>query len=105
MERELYLSEADAQGRQGKLKKMHLETLMPRDTFGGDALLHGSLRNYASLVADQEVSILFLQRGDFSPSQLTEDALRMLKLNSKLYRPNDEARREPPPQSQPEPQP
>ena len=81
-------------GGRRRTRTMHLETLMPRDTFGGDALLQGALRNYASLVAEQEVLMLFLQRVDFNPSQLSEDALRMLKLNAKLYRPDDEALRQ-----------
>ena len=77
---------------QGKTKsrRMHLETLMPRDAYGGDAVLHGLMRSRTSLVAETDVSMLFMPRTDFSPSHLTEDALRMLKLNSKLYRPNDE---------------
>ena len=63
---------------------------MPRDTYGGDAVLHGVLRSQTSLVAETDVSLLFMPRADFSPSHLTDDALRMLKLNAKLYRPNDE---------------
>lgn len=90
VERELSIVE----GGRRRTRKMHLETLMPRDTFGGDALLHGSLRNHASLLADQEVAMLFLPRADFSSSQLTEDAIRMIKLNAKLYRPNDEVLRQ-----------
>ena len=71
-------------------RKMHLETLMPRDTYGGDAILHGVLRSQTSLVAETDVMILFMPRHEFSPAHLTEEALRMLKLNAKLYRPNDE---------------
>ena len=63
---------------------------MPRDTYGGDAVLHGVLRSQTSLVAETDVSLLFMPRADFSPAHLTEEALRMLKLNAKLYRPNDE---------------
>jgi len=71
-------------------RSMHLETLMPRDTFGGDAVLHGLMRSRTTLVAETDVRVLFMPRADFSPSHLTEEALRMLKLNAKLYRPNDE---------------
>jgi CRP-like cAMP-binding protein len=76
-------------GRQ-RSRRMHLETLMPRDTYGGDAVLHSVLRSQTSLVAETDVSTLFMPRGDFSPSHFSEDALRMLKVNAKLYRPNDE---------------
>jgi len=71
-------------------RSMHLETLMPRDTFGGDAVLHGLMRSRTTLLAETDVSLFFMPRADFSPSHLTEEALRMLKLNAKLYRPNDE---------------
>ena len=74
----------------GVIRKMHLETLMPRDTYGGDAILHGLLRSQTSLVAETDATVLFMPRTDFSPAHLTEEALRMLKLNAKLYRPNDE---------------
>ena len=73
-----------------QVRKMHLETLMPRDTYGGDAILHGVLRSQTSLVAETDALVLFMPRHEFSPAHLTEEALRMLKLNSKLYRPNDE---------------
>ena len=63
---------------------------MPRDTYGGDAILHGTLRSTTSLLAETDVSVLFMPRADFSPGHLTEEAMRMLKLDSKLYRPNDE---------------
>jgi len=73
-----------------RTRRMHLETLMPRDTYGGDAVLHGLLRSRTTLIAETDSSILFMPRMDFSPSHLTEEALRMLKLNAKLYRPDDE---------------
>ena len=73
-----------------RMRRMHLETLMPRDTYGGDAILHGVLRSQTSLVAETDCKVLFMPRHDFSPAHLTEEALRMLKLNAKLYRPNDE---------------
>jgi len=86
VQRELLI---DDQGRT-RTRKMHLETLMPRDTYGGDAILHGMLRSQTSLVAETDATVLFMPRQEFSPAHLTEEALRMLKLNSKLYRPNDE---------------
>ena len=43
-----------------------------------------------SLVAETDTKLLFMPRADFSPAHLTEDAMRMLKLNAKLYRPDDE---------------
>ena len=76
-------------GRQ-RTRRMHLETLMPRDTYGGDAMVHGLLRSRTTLMAETDVTVLFMSRTDFAPSLLTEDALRMLKLNAKLYRPDDE---------------
>ena len=78
------------EGGRRRTRSMHLETLMPRDTYGGDAVLHGVLRSQTSLIAETDVSLLFMPRSDFSPAHLTEEALRMLKLNAKLYRPNDE---------------
>ena len=53
-------------------------------------VLHGVLRSQTSLVAETDAMILFMPRHDFTPAHLTEEALRMLKLNAKLYRPNDE---------------
>ena len=73
-----------------RMRRMHLETLMPRDTYGGDAVLHGAVRSRTTLLAETDCRMLFMPRADFSPSHLTEEALRILKLNSKLYRPNDE---------------
>ena len=67
---------------------------MPRDTYGGDALLHGAQRSATGLVAETDASVLFMSRSDFSAAHLTEEAMRMLKLNSKLYRPNDELLRQ-----------
>ena len=78
------------EGGRRRSRSMHLETLMPRDTYGGDAVLHGLLRSRTTLIAETDSSILFMPRMDFSPSHLTEEALRMLKLNAKLYRPDDE---------------
>ena len=85
--REMAYAEA---GGATRTRRMHLETLMPRDTYGGDAILHGVLRSQTSLVAETDVMILFMPRHEFSPAHLTEEALRMLKLNAKLYRPNDD---------------
>ena len=81
---------AISEGGRTRHRRMHLETLMPRDTYGGDAILHGVLRSQTSLVAETDVMVLFMPRHEFSPAHLTEEALRMLKLNAKLYRPNDE---------------
>ena len=83
------LTVEDGNGR-SRVRLMHLETLMPRDTYGGDAVLHGVLRSPTSLVAETDAQVLFMPRHDFTPAHLTEEALRMLKLNAKLYRPNDE---------------
>lgn len=85
--REMAYAEA---GGATRTRRMHLETLMPRDTYGGDAVLHGVVRSRTTLLAETDVKCLFMSRADFSPSHLTEEALRILKLNAKLYRPNDE---------------
>ena len=79
-----------ADGGRRRIKPMRLETLMPRDTYGGDAVLHGASRSQTSLVAETDCKLLFMPRADFSPAHLTEEAMRMLKLNAKLYRPDDD---------------
>jgi CRP-like cAMP-binding protein len=100
VQRELLI---DDQGRT-RTRKMHLETLMPRDTYGGDAILHGTLprltqcrslsravvhsshwrvctvcgagmlRSQTSLVAETDATVLFMPRQEFSPAHLTEEA-------------------------------
>ena len=87
VQREIAIAEGGGTVRR---RQMHLETLLPRDTYGGDAILRGVLKAQTSLVAETDATILFMPRHEFSPAHLTEEALRMLKLNSKLYRPNDE---------------
>ena len=58
-----------------RVRRMHLETLMPRDTYGGDAILHGVLRSQTSLVAETDAQILFMPRQVRpSPMSLTADA-------------------------------
>ena len=59
-----------------RTRSMHLETLMPRDTYGGDAVLHGAMRSHTSLVAETDVTLLFMSRQDFSPWHLTEEVGR-----------------------------
>ena len=68
---------------------MRLDTLLPRDTFGGDSILQGALRNYAAVTAETDVVMLHIPRAEFSATLLSDDALRILQLNTKLYRPTD----------------
>jgi len=71
-------------------RQMRLDTLLPRDTFGGDSVLQGALRNHASVVAETDVTMLHVPRSEFGPNLLSDEALRILQLNTKLYRPSDE---------------
>ena len=55
---------------------------------GGAGFIGGAV--VRRLLRETDATVLFMPRTDFSPAHLTEEALRMLKLNAKLYRPNDE---------------
>ena len=78
----------DLDGR--RQRSMRVDSLLPRDTFGGDAILQGALRNYASVTAETDVAMLHLPRHEFSASLLSDEALRLLQLNMKLTKPDDD---------------
>ncbi|KAL1499267.1 hypothetical protein AB1Y20_011477 [Prymnesium parvum] len=74
-------------------REIRLDTMLPRDTFGGDSVLQGTLRNHASVVAETDVVVLHVPRSEFGANLLSDEALRALQLNNKLSRPSDEVLR------------